>query len=52
MFFPIKYFAFFDKTVRVSYESLRRINVPTQLTFTCSKSIMETLKKGVKYVQS
>ena len=24
----------------------------TQLTFTCSKSIIETLEKGVKYVQS
>ena len=23
---------------------------PTQLTFTCSKSTIETLKKGVKYV--
>ena len=24
----------------------------TQLTFTCSKSTVETLKKGIKYVQS
>ena len=24
----------------------------TQLTFTCSKSTIETLQKGVKYVQS
>ena len=24
----------------------------TQLTFTCSKSTIETLEKGVKYVQS
>ena len=24
----------------------------TQLTFTCSKSIIETLNKGVQYVQS
>ena len=24
----------------------------TQLTFTCSNSTIETLKKGVKYVQS
>ena len=24
----------------------------TQLTFTCSKSTVETLEKGVKYVQS
>ena len=24
----------------------------TQLTFACSKSIIETLEKGVKYVQS
>ena len=26
--------------------------VTTQLTFTCSKSTIETLEKGVKYVQS
>ena len=26
--------------------------VTTQLTFTCSKSVVETLEKGVKYVQS
>ena len=26
--------------------------VLTQLTFTCSKSTIETLEKGVKYVQS
>ena len=25
---------------------------PTRLTFTCSKSIIETLEKNVKYVQS
>ena len=25
--------------------------IPFQLTFTCSKSIIETLEKGVKYVQ-
>ena len=26
--------------------------VASQLTFTCSKSTIETLEKGVKYVQS
>ena len=26
--------------------------VPTQLTFSCSKSTIKTLKKGVKYVKS
>ena len=26
--------------------------VCTQLTFTCSKSTIETLEKGVKYVQN
>ena len=26
--------------------------ISSQLTFTCSKSIIETLEKGVKYVQS
>ena len=28
------------------------ISVITQLTFTCSKSTIEPLEKGVKYVQS
>ena len=28
------------------------ISINTQLTFTCSKPTIETLKKGVKYVQS
>ena len=27
------------------------IPAPTQLTLTCSKSIIETLKRGAKYVQ-
>ena len=27
-------------------------NEYTQLTFTCSKSTIETIEKGVKYVQS
>ena len=26
--------------------------IPSQLLLTCSKSTMETLEKGVKYVQS
>ena len=29
-----------------------RKNYSSQLTFTCSKSRMETVEKGVKYVQS
>ena len=28
------------------------ITIPVQLTFTCSKSTIETAEKGVKYVQS
>ena len=32
--------------------SRKRIAEPTQLTFTCSKSTIETLEKGVEYVQS
>ena len=26
--------------------------IPTHLTFTCSKSTIETVEKGVRYVQS
>ena len=33
------------------YEHFTLRNI-TQLTFTCPKSTTETLKKGVKYVQS
>ena len=32
--------------------NLRGIMVVAQLTFTCSKSMIETLEKGLKYVQS
>ena len=28
------------------------VSMLSQLTFTCSKSIIETVEKGVKYVQS
>ena len=34
------------------YESGTVKLLVTQLTFTCPKSIIETLEKGVKYVQS
>ena len=36
----------------VSFPILESIEVNPQLTFTWSKSIIETLDKGVKYVQS
>ena len=32
--------------------NIRNINITTQLTFTCAKSTIESLEKGVKYVQS
>ena len=38
-----------SKTLRPFGMSKKSI---TQLTFACSKSIIETLEKGVKYVQS
>ena len=42
----------------IEMENWRKMNqeelcpVPTQLTFTCSKSVIGTLEKGVKFVQS
>ena len=45
-----------DKTVvceiSISYHTEAMGNAVTQLTFTCSKPTIETLEKGVKYVQS
>ena len=32
------------------YEDLKKVHI-TQLTFTCSKSTIETLEQGVKHVQ-
>ena len=32
--------------------NVRETVVVAQLTFTCSKSMIETLEKGVEYVQS
>ena len=34
------------------FKKLMELSDHTQLIFTCSKSIIETLKKGIKYVQS
>ena len=45
-------------TAMVSFPLVLKIShnqttvVSTQLTFNCSKSTIETLEKGVKYVQS
>ena len=38
--------------ISISYHTEAMGNGVTQLTFTCSKSTIETLEKGVKYVQS
>ena len=38
---------FDEEIVKINYE---KELVPTQRTFTCSKSIIETLEKVVKYV--
>ena len=43
------------KIKRIAYRNKREFNVmweTKQLTYTCSKLIIETVKKGVKYVQS
>ena len=39
-------------TVTVFLKSSKREEKVTQLTLTCSRSTIETLEKGVKYVQS
>ena len=38
--------------IYISYHTEAMGNAVTQLTVTCSKSAIETLEKGVKYVQS
>ena len=38
--------------ISISYDTDTMGNGDTQLTFTCSKSTIETLEKSVKYVQS
>ena len=36
----------------VNFEHIQFVNkIPSQLAFTCSKSTIETLEKGVKYAQ-
>ena len=40
-----------EKTCETSIREIKMWD-KTQLTFTCSKSTIETLGKGVKYVQS
>ena len=44
----------FAKYLRTHFviEQLRWLRLTSQLTFTCSKSTIEPLEKGVKYVQS
>ena len=38
--------------ISISYDTEAMENTVIQPTFTCSKSTIETLEKGVKYVQS
>ena len=38
--------------ISILYQTEAIGNVVNQLTFTCSKPTIETLEKGVKYVQS
>ena len=37
---------------QMSQAGVRNKHMESQLTFTCSKTTIETLEKGVKYVQS
>ena len=46
------YINFFKHYLNGSVGYLEIELVLTQLTFTCSKSIIEALEKGVKYIQS
>ena len=41
----------FTESSTISYHMEAMRNRVTQLTFTCSKSTIETLEKGVEYVQ-
>ena len=41
-----------SKKINVKKMSVKCYSRHTQLTFTCSKSTIETLEKGVEYVQS
>ena len=40
------------RNINPSPERKKKINVHTQLTFTCSESTIETLENDAKYVQS
>ena len=44
------YNAFIFENFDIWKKYIEKIN--TQLTFTCSKSVIETLEEGVKYIQS
>ena len=47
MFLDIK-----ESSLSFLLKLLQSSEIVTQLTYTCSKSKIETLEKGVKYVQS
>ena len=44
--------SFHNKTFGAVHRQASSRNAKSQLTFTCSKSTIETPEKGVKYVQS
>ena len=50
--FIIVYIIYAQYLNYVKVSGWHRKNYSSQLTFTCSKSRMETVEKGVKYVQS
>ena len=45
-------FKVYNKNTRTNKKILNSFKMPAQLTFTCSKSTIETLEKDVKYVLS
>ena len=40
------------KNILFQISSINKVNKKTQLTFTCSKLTIQTLKKDMKYVQN
>ena len=52
MCFPVNFAKIFKSTFFTGHFLVAASEETAQLTFTCSKSKIETLEKGVKYVQS
>ena len=46
------YITFFPMDIRKGQTYLRPSKIPSKPAFTCSKLVIKTVEKGVKYVQS